>query len=1249
MAASSDNTRSRPPTSSMSSSTAATSVQQDLALLRSGLHDIGVNASGRVPAYLAVTVNAIEKPQKIQSLRDVASFPALQRLFLPGNAIDSLAPLAQLKNVSVLDVSDNQLKGVLCPAVAGTDTPLGVPLTVKRLNVSGNQLEGVDSLSLLGRLRVLDVSRNDIKAIDGCLRAPNLEQLSATHCNLQTLLTPNGRKNLVGTAKWLTTLDISHNELTSLDDVVDIVAPHAMLFGALNRALTISRGMSGGGLSVTRFAEGATVDDSSAADDDEKRPTTNQTDRPTSAADPSWYTMRLRKLVASHNRIAELTPSERRLRRFSGLAELDLSYNLISVLEECVPLHFIQTMRHLSLVGNPCDKCVDYRMHVLYICTRIKTLDGQDATAEQRVHAVNLYGADANAEASIRQGYFALELSDYGRSKPARSAALPVAETALAGLEGDATLERADAHVASLADSDVAAAAEIGAAALAQVISGPFKNQVEITRACYTWLTVRLNRSHIDHGDVTIRDTSLPILLPEYEVVEKALMDTRQPSGRAQDILEGKAPESPDNPEGSVPSRSPFTGMWCERASFALMALLNHRGVECRMVSGFSKADHSWLPGASLTVPNGCWLGVCTEGKWRLIDMAGADPEAPDLTFYMSPPHFIFTRLPLLQQMQLLGGAPLVTEDGEPGSGERETSALSLPKPDATVDRIVHTGHEPEVGENPVERTSTMGPTGVLNRDEFWRRAALYPSFFALGMTLVGHNGMVMGDMLCVKEDEVAVVKVQFHEKVMGLQLHVYDVEHALHTGLESSDVSAELHEAGSRWGIPDGSFEPADSYVQPCSNKSLASQNGPWIYDLMVATHKPEQLVVRVTGNVLGAGRKHDIVLLEFLLKVEPDVGKLERQESILNATGPTIPLSESSSRPTTATEASTATTEFSRPATAASAQVVGDLETVPEVVQAEEVPMPAPEEAAEKDDEDDDEDDEEEEEESPAPAPAPAAEEEEPSDEPHAHDVRMLLTKDTLARDSKEFFAKEREETPLQAGKGILDELPHELPRIFRPPSFPRLSPMVTCCDLRLISPLTGELEAEKTFSFEIFFPQASQMLARSGHTTIEFDPPDPLAGKMTFTKEFVCPGKHSFTDCPPPLTIWADVYGPSRGVFPVMTYHVEPAIEAFTITDVPALVEPSELMLKKHKELRKLRKKFNKMDRNSDGEVDHRELLLALRADKSIADILSMPSKVKASDGTRQTFDDVFKSMDKDASGTISWAEFAHALGY
>ena len=188
MAASSDNTRSRPPTSSMASATAATSVQQDLALLRSGLHDIGVNASGRVPAYLAVTVNAIEKPQKIQSLRDVASFPALQRLFLPGNAIDSLAPLAQLKNVSVLDVSDNQLKGVLCPAVAGTDTPLGVPLTVKRLNVSGNQLEGVDSLSLLGRLRVLDVSRNDIKAIDGCLRAPNLEQLSATHCNLQTLL-----------------------------------------------------------------------------------------------------------------------------------------------------------------------------------------------------------------------------------------------------------------------------------------------------------------------------------------------------------------------------------------------------------------------------------------------------------------------------------------------------------------------------------------------------------------------------------------------------------------------------------------------------------------------------------------------------------------------------------------------------------------------------------------------------------------------------------------------------------------------------------------------------------------------------------------------------------------------------------------------------------------------------------------------------------------------------------------------------
>ena len=62
-----------------------------------------------------------------------------------------------------------------------------------------------------------------------------------------------------------------------------------------------------------------------------------------------------------------------------------------------------------------------------------------------------------------------------------------------------------------------------------------------------------------------------------------------------------------------------------------------------------------------------------------------------------------------------------------------------------------------------------------------------------------------------------------------------------------------------------------------------------------------------------------------------------------------------------------------------------------------------------------------------------------------------------------------------------------------------------------------------------------------------------------------------------------------------------------------------------------------------------MDHKELLLALRKNPDVAELLSLPSRVKASDGTLLAFDEAFVAMDKDASGTISWGEFAAALGY
>ena len=77
-------------------------------------------------------------------------------------------------------------------------------------------------------------------------------------------------------------------------------------------------------------------------------------------------------------------------------------------------------------------------------------------------------------------------------------------------------------------------------------------------------------------------------------------------------------------------------------------------------------------------------------------------------------------------------------------------------------------------------------------------------------------------------------------------------------------------------------------------------------------------------------------------------------------------------------------------------------------------------------------------------------------------------------------------------------------------------------------------------------------------------------------------------------------------------------------------------------------KLRAMFQRADRNHDGVISVRELMLALRHDAELASLLHLPSHIHQEDGTRAAFERVFSVLDEDHSCEITFDEFlAHVM--
>ena len=71
--------------------------------------------------------------------------------------------------------------------------------------------------------------------------------------------------------------------------------------------------------------------------------------------------------------------------------------------------------------------------------------------------------------------------------------------------------------------------------------------------------------------------------------------------------------------------------------------------------------------------------------------------------------------------------------------------------------------------------------------------------------------------------------------------------------------------------------------------------------------------------------------------------------------------------------------------------------------------------------------------------------------------------------------------------------------------------------------------------------------------------------------------------------------------------------------------------------------LRELFNKIDKDGSGEINKRELIIALRKDDAVSSALKLPARIRQEDGTRDTFEQVFQSIDRSEDNLINWSEF------
>lgn len=137
----------------------------------------------------------------------VQAYTNLKYVTLSKNQITALDPVSKLPHVLHLAASENRItkEGIACMLEA--DLPW-----CQNLDLSINALSGVVPLSLLGRLRILDLQQNQITTLEGFDGHQNIEVLKLQQNQLESLA---GLGNLPKLKKLL----LNENKLTSLEGI----------------------------------------------------------------------------------------------------------------------------------------------------------------------------------------------------------------------------------------------------------------------------------------------------------------------------------------------------------------------------------------------------------------------------------------------------------------------------------------------------------------------------------------------------------------------------------------------------------------------------------------------------------------------------------------------------------------------------------------------------------------------------------------------------------------------------------------------------------------------------------------------------------------------------------------------------------------------------------------------------------------------------------------------------------------------
>jgi hypothetical protein len=71
--------------------------------------------------------------------------------------------------------------------------------------------------------------------------------------------------------------------------------------------------------------------------------------------------------------------------------------------------------------------------------------------------------------------------------------------------------------------------------------------------------------------------------------------------------------------------------------------------------------------------------------------------------------------------------------------------------------------------------------------------------------------------------------------------------------------------------------------------------------------------------------------------------------------------------------------------------------------------------------------------------------------------------------------------------------------------------------------------------------------------------------------------------------------------------------------------------------------LRQLYEMADRNGDGQVNKRELIIELRHNNELCEILGLPAHIRQEGESRRVFEEIFHSADRDDDQQLSWEEF------